>query len=119
MITVLDLMPFYNDILESNRLIFKNSTDLVITPSFELAIHKSIVVIIATLIKVQLTILDLELNYNHEERLLSDLDYNLHFKKLERLLDLLNKSSKVLLDYISRLSSRYYFSWRISKAQNF
>ena len=119
LITVLDLMPFYNDILESNRLIFKNSTDLVITPSFELAIHKSIVVIIATLIKVQLTILDLELNYNHEERLLNDLDYNLHFKKLERLLDLLNKSSKVLLDYISRLSSRYYFSWRISKAQNF
>ena len=119
LITILDLMPFYNDILESNRLIFKNSTDLVITPSFEQAIHKSIVVVIATMIKTKFTILNLELNYNHEERLLNDPSYNLHFKKLGRFLYLLDKSSKVLLDYISRLSSRYYFSWRISKAQNF
>lgn len=119
LITILDLMPFYNEILESNHLVFRNSTDLVITPSFELAIHKSIVVIIATLIKVKLTILDFELNYNHEERMVNDLTYNLHFKKLERFLELLDKSSKVFLDNISRLSSRYYFSWRISKAQYF
>mmetsp|Transcript_8611 Transcript_8611/g.10735 ORF Transcript_8611/g.10735 Transcript_8611/m.10735 type:complete len:922 (-) Transcript_8611:5931-8696(-) len=119
LITILDLMPFYNEILESNHLVFRNSTDLVITPSFELAIHKSIVVLIATLIKVKLTILDFELSYNHEERILNDVSYNLHFKKLERFFKLLDKSSKVFLDSISRLSSRYYFSWRISKAQYF
>lgn len=118
-ITILDLMPFYHEMLETKYLVFKNSTDLVITPSFELAVHKSLVVLIATLIRVKLTLKYYQLSYNHQERLVHDKEYGLQYSSLKRLSELLDLSAKVFRGHISRLSSRYYYSWRISKAHSF
>ncbi|KAK6453712.1 uncharacterized protein RJT20DRAFT_131092 [Scheffersomyces xylosifermentans] len=119
LITILDLMPFYFEFLNRSHLIFKNSTDLTITPGFESVTHKSLIVVLGIFIRVKFAIKKLETGYDHSSRLVKDIKYKIHYECLLRIANLLEKCTGVFRESIARLSHRYYYAWRITKAQNF
>ncbi|KAK6202356.1 uncharacterized protein RJT21DRAFT_134414 [Scheffersomyces amazonensis] len=118
-ITIHDLMPFYFEFLDRSEVIFKNSTDLTITPSFESVTHKSCIVLMSIAVRLRLAIHELESHYEHSSKLAKDIKYKIHFDCLKRVCSLIEKCTNVFRESIARLSHRYYYAWRITKAHNF
>lgn len=114
-----ELTPYYMELLENNPKIFRNLTDMIVTPSFETILHKSLIICSAILIRIRLMLYTLKSNPNHDMSLLKDLRYSDQFSKLTKMDQLLQKSCKIFLDTVGRLSKRYYYAWRIAKAGGF
>lgn len=115
--TITELLPFYPALLDKSPTIFKTSTDLFLTPGFELIIEKSIIINIAILIRVNSVIFKFRKSESHPDRMLES-SYSDHFLRLCRLSELLEKSSKIFIETISRLSNRYSYAKRIGRSQN-
>lgn len=115
--TIHDLMPFYSELLENSHVIFKNSSDLLITPGFESIVHKSIITITAIVVRIRFSILKLELSPTHVAQMSDDEAYKSHFLLLQKLSGLLWKCWDNFNNIMLQLSSRYYYAWRVTKAQ--
>ncbi|KAK6461513.1 hypothetical protein DFJ63DRAFT_323151 [Scheffersomyces coipomensis] len=118
-ITIHDLMPFYFEFLDRSEAIFQNSTDLTITPAFESVTHKSTIVLFSVMTRIRIIIVDLEHHYEHQSKLNKDIKYKIYYELLKRVYSLIEKCVNVFRESIARLSHRYYYAWRITKAQNF
>lgn len=118
-ITIHDLMPFYFEFLEKSHMLFKNSSDIIVTPSFELACHKSMLVLTSIFIRLQLAIINYETKFDHSSRMIKELDYRTHFNKVTKFKSLVDSCLKVFREHLQRLSYRYYYAWRITKAQGY
>lgn len=105
-ILVAQLIPFYDELLASSHVIFKNSTDLILTPAFEQVIHRSAVVIYSLILRLRFSIL------YYEENSFSDENPKL-LDKLKELYSLLQRALCILQNLISKLSTRYYYAWKI------
>lgn len=114
-----DLMPYYFELLENNPKVFRDSTDLIVTPGFELVIQKSNIVNSAILIRIRSWLLSLRWSENHDKLLLSSQEYRDLFMKLTKLDQLLQRCNKVFQEAAARLSKRYYYAWRQVKAGAF
>ncbi|CAI5757435.1 unnamed protein product [Candida verbasci] len=116
------VIPFVDKIM-GNLDKLKPPHDLLITPSLELACHKSIILSLAIYVRLQYSINVLQYKYDHLTRMKSnnpaDTAYKVHFKKLNNCFNLLSKSSDFFLKCLSKLSYRYYYAWRVTKAQKY
>ncbi|KAI5959934.1 uncharacterized protein KGF55_005166 [Candida pseudojiufengensis] len=122
-IIIYDVMPFFVECINHKKNMFKSSIDLIATPSFLTAAHKSVIVLTSFYLRIKFWICNLEKKYNHNTKLRSndeqDNSYKLHFQKLINLENLILKSIDIFRNGIAKLSYRYYYAWRITKAQNF
>ncbi|KAI5949317.1 hypothetical protein KGF54_005552 [Candida jiufengensis] len=122
-IIVYEIMPFFVECITHKKNMFKSAVDLVATPSFLTAAHKSVIVLTAIYLRLKFWVRNCEKTYNHITKLRSqdgnDNNYKLHFQKLLNLVDMTSKSLDIFRDGIGRLSHRYYYAWRVTKAQNF
>ncbi|CUM65945.1 uncharacterized protein PRCAT00003598001 [Priceomyces carsonii] len=118
-VTVCDLMPFHHELVEYGQAIFERGTDLVVIPAFELAVHKSFLIINSLFIRIRFQLTEMELSQSHALKLREDKIYELVFVKLSQVSDLMMECHRVILEFVSRLSHRYYFAWKINKGQSF
>ncbi|CAI5760478.1 unnamed protein product [Candida verbasci] len=118
LVVIYEVMPFFCECISHKKNIFKNSIDLIATPKFCSVAHTSLLVITGLYLRLRHTIEKLSLKFNHTARL-QDSQYRLHFERLTSCCELLNKSRDIFRDGVARLSHRYYYAWRITKAQNF
>lgn len=106
-----DLMPYFAALLQNNPRVFRDLTDLIVTPGFEIILHKLLIVCHAVLIRIRIPLFTL-LRRN-------EMDADDHFSRLTKMDQLLQRCSKVLIEVFARLSKRYYYAWRVLKANNF
>lgn len=118
-----ECLPEYMLLIGNNHTNFDpNSTvpDLILSPSIEFLIHKTNQLNFAILIRINHTIAKLKLNLEaHSRNLLISFDYKLRYARLCKLSKLMEKFCKFSTSCLSRLSGRYYYAWRISKAHNY
>lgn len=118
-IAIHELLPYYGVMLENTSKIFKNSTDITITPVFLIVVHKSLILFEALYMRTRFTIDDLEASPNHTNNINLDVEYQERFKSLRILQGLCSTSIRILFDTVAKLSNRYYYAWRMLKAGNF
>ncbi|CAK9686058.1 unnamed protein product [Candida parapsilosis] len=120
---VYDVMPCFVECIRHKKNAFKNAADLMASPSFITVAHKSLIVLFSFHLRLRYWIHDLQKRYDHSTRMRSydpaDEIYKGNFQKLVRLADLVDKCMSHFRDGVARLSQRYYYAWRVTKAQNF
>ncbi|EGW29865.1 uncharacterized protein SPAPADRAFT_63486 [Spathaspora passalidarum NRRL Y-27907] len=119
-VVILDLMPFFWEcVSDIHRMVSRDSTDLVIIPAYETVAHKSLLVITAVYLRVRHKVLTLQSRYNHSPLMKGNDKYRVHYQRLVNISELLLKCRDVFREGVSKLAHRYYYAWRITKAQNF
>ncbi|KAL6450414.1 MRR1 Multidrug resistance regulator 1 [Candida maltosa Xu316] len=120
---IYEIMPFFSQCVGEKPDIFNANTDFIAIPGYESVAHKSLIVIGAVYLRVRHRIRTLKIRYDHITRMTSgrpeDANYKQHFEVLNRCAELLIECREVFRYELARLSHRYYYAWRISKAQNF
>lgn len=118
-----ECLPEYLLLISNNHINFDpNSTvpDLILSPSIEFLIHKTNQMNFSILIRVNHAIAKLKQNLEaHSRNLLISFDYKLRYARLCKLSKLMEKFCKFSTSCLSRLSGRYYYAWRISKAHSY
>lgn len=112
-IIIQDIMPFCYDLSLYGHAFFSMFTDMVVVPGFQGIIHKSATIIIAVMTRIKFIILRSLKAFDHSMKMRSDASYTSNFSKLSLLYKLLEESVQILLDQITRLKHKYYYSWRI------
>lgn len=108
-----DIMPFCYDLSLHGHAFFSMFTDMVVVPGFQGIIHKSATIMIAVMTRIKFIILRSLKTFDHGMKMRSDESYASNFSKLSLLYKLLEESVQILLDQITRLKHKYYYSWRI------
>lgn len=96
---------------------FQNSSHIVFVPAFENVIHRSIVFLQAFLVRTRFSVLKCETLTSHKFKLANDAKYVTTYRLLTSTFDKVNESLRVIFECINKLSSRYCYSWRCTKAQ--
>lgn len=118
-ILIPNLLPFYSDLVENSSFIFKSSTDLFVTPSFELVLHKTCIAIQSLYMRCRFSLKDFESSPDHIHLMKTDTAYSGHINAIETLTKNLLICTSALMEITSVLSKRYYYSWRMLKACTF
>lgn len=108
------IMPHYFLLLGSDIY-----CDFIINPSVEMAIHKANQVHLAAIIRINCIIVSMQRHSEHEVNLNTNKEYETYFNKLCKLVDTLRKCAEVCIAASSKICTRYYYAWRITKAQKF
>lgn len=119
LITVEELMPFYFELHSNNEMLFQNASDLILIPEFQSTCHKSIIFLSAFYIRAKFRLTNLEADENHLTRLQSDGEYKANLHEIAQHLSLIRQCTSILRIFVTRLSHKYYYAWRVSKAQRF
>lgn len=94
--------------------------DLILSPSIEMLIHKNNQMNFSILVRINHTIASMKKDLEvHSRNLLTSFEYKLRFARLSKLSKMIEKFCKFGTSCLSRLSNRYYYAWRISKAHNY
>lgn len=110
-----DLMPHYFELMGNSAVI----CDMFINPKLQHIIHKLNQLNIAVIIRVNLTIYRLKSKPEHESRCLSDSAYYEYYKELCRFSSCLTRSAEVSIAAVSKLSSRYFYAWKLTKSHSY
>lgn len=117
-----EFLTEYLLLIENNHANFdpKSTTpDLILSPSIESLLHKTNQMNFSILVRINYAISSLKQNLEvHSRNLLISFDYKLRYARLCKLSKLLEKFCKFGTSCLSRLSGRYYYAWRVSKAHN-
>lgn len=121
---IYDVMPYFSKSVNEEVSIFKANVDFIAVPSYELIAHKSLIVLQAVYLRIKHRIRMLKIRYDHTTRMnnpnnTEDEAYKIYFEKLLKCTDLLEECHEVFRRKLTRLSQRYYYAWRICKAQKF
>nr|QLG19147.1 transcription factor MRR1 [Candida parapsilosis] len=114
-IAAIDLMPHYFELMGNSAVI----CDMFINPKLQHIIHKLNQLNIAVIIRVNLTIYRLKSQPDHESRCLSDNAYYEYYKELCKLSSCLTRSAEVSIAAVSKLSSRYFYAWKLTKSHSY
>ncbi|KAI5958762.1 hypothetical protein CANMA_004179 [Candida margitis] len=118
-----EVMPCFIECIRHKKNVFKNSADMIASPSFITVAHKSLIMLFSFYLRLKYWIHDLQKRYDHNTRMKSydtaDYAYKTNFQKLVHLAELMDKCIGHFRDGVARLSQRYYYAWRVTKAQNF
>ncbi|PSK41155.1 hypothetical protein C7M61_000828 [Candidozyma pseudohaemuli] len=117
-VAVYNMMPFYENYVEKSSSYFEGTTDLAITPGFQSLVHKCLIVILSIMARARFSVLFFESLPTHNSSLMTDPDYKLRYELIQTTYNLAFKCLRVITDTLTKLSSRYYYSWRCVKAQN-
>lgn len=95
-------------------------SDLILNPFIESMLHKISQFSFAMLTRLNSTIYLMRSNpVAHEAGMRSGFTYRLKYAKLVQLSQLLERICEVVIMSMSRLSQRYYYAWRITKAHSY
>lgn len=118
-----EFLTEYLLLIGNNRANFdpKSTTpDLILSPSVEALIHKTNQMNFSILVRINHRISTMKLDLVvHNRNLLISFDYKLGYARLCKLSKLMEKFCKFGTSCLSRLSNRYYYAWRISKAHTY
>lgn len=115
-----EMVPGYFELIANNHINFGETSDMILNPSVQMTIQRSNQMIVAVMCRVNLTIHRMKSSDTHDEYLeWNTHNYRVRFAKLCKLAKQLQKIIEYSTALLSRLSNRYYFAWKISKAHNF
>lgn len=110
--------PYFAELFSRNHINFGEGSDLIMNPSFIQSIHRVSQMNISFLTKVNSTVHFLKKSPEHEANL-KGFGYQDRFRKYCQLSLSITKNIKFVLSILSKLSNRYYYAWRITKAHRF
>ena len=114
-----EFVPSFFPLITNNYINFGETADLILNPTIESMIHKTTQMNFAILVRLNSTIYRMKHNANHGLNLRDNFGYKLKFAKLCKLSKILEKIIKFCIAAMSRLSQRYYYAWRVTKAHTF
>lgn len=115
-VSIYNTMPFYEDFVDKSHIWFQNSTDLAVTPSFQALVHKCMIVIQAIMARARFSQLKCETLPTHLSDMSSNTEYKTRYDLLVETFNLCDRCLLCFVESLSKLSSRYYYSWRCVKA---
>lgn len=115
LISTSEIMPRYFDLLGNSEII----CDFIINPTLEMIIHKSNQVNLACIVKTNFVIYKMTRDNSHNEKMIVDPNYRLKFRTLCKLSNCFTRCAEFSIEAISKISNRYYYAWRITKAQTY
>lgn len=121
---IYDVMPYFSECVNEDASIFKANADFIAVPGYESVAHKSLIVLGAVYLRIKHRIRSLKVRYDHNQRVnnpvnAEDESYKMYFEKLLKCAELIEECRNVFRTKLGRLSQRYYYAWRICKAQDF
>lgn len=121
--TIFETMPYFTEYVTNTNDVFNSGSDIIAIPGYESVAHKSLIVIAAIYLRLMYRIRMFKIRYDHNTRMNSDAiedeEYKAHFNKLIKCSDLLIECREIFRCGLAKLSNRYYYAWRVTKAQNF
>lgn len=113
LITTSDIMPHYSALLGKSEVI----SDMIINPTLEVAVHKSNMVYLSAMLRVNFVIFHLRQSGEHSRLCKEDKQYMSYFQLLCQVSSCLTRAAEYTISAISKISNRYYYAWRIVKGQ--
>ncbi|CAH6719160.1 multidrug resistance regulator 1 [[Candida] jaroonii] len=114
----LNTTPYFIELFSRNHINFGEGSDLILNPSFIQSIHRVSQINISCLVKINATVHYYKKSPEHEANLKNDI-YQEKFRKYCQLSLSITKNVKFVISVLSKLSNRYYYAWRITKAHRF
>lgn len=114
-ISVVEIIPYILKVSDSHTKAFTEFDILYIMPSLLILSHKFIFTVSFVLIRVKYFEFKLKLASEYESNILEN---DSRYKMTQHLIYLLQACVKWILDFLKRLSKRYYKAWRLYKVQN-
>ncbi|CAI5760032.1 unnamed protein product [Candida verbasci] len=109
-----------HQLISDNIINFGGSiADLILNPTIQNMIHRISQINFAILIRINSSIYKMRNSHLHDYNLSNDDEYRLKFAKLSKISQLFIKIIEICINAMSRLSRRYYYAWRVSKAHTF
>ncbi|ODV78812.1 uncharacterized protein CANTADRAFT_53839 [Suhomyces tanzawaensis NRRL Y-17324] len=118
-IACVELIPSFCPLVLNNSTNFGEAADMILNPIIESTIHRVSQLTMAILVRINALIFRLKHDSNHQENLRNDFQYKLRFAKLCKYSKVQEKLMKFCMVAMSRLSQRYYYAWRVTKANTF
>ena len=106
-------------LINDNHVNFGEVADLILNPTVESMIHKVSQINFALIVRLNSSFFSMRNNPKHAEKMDSDAGYRKKFAKISQAALRLRKVSDFLLMAMSKLSRRYYYAWRVTKALSF
>lgn len=117
-ISVLGLIPYYNELIGNNHVNFGEAADLILNPSLIATMHKTSLYVISVMLRVNGVIHQFKKSSTHSIDL-EDTTYRVNFHRYCKLSKSMLLCLKYIIASVSRLSNRYYYAWRVSKSHNY
>ncbi|KAK6456867.1 fungal-specific transcription factor [Scheffersomyces xylosifermentans] len=114
-----EFVPSFFPLIANNHINFGETADLILNPTVETMIHKTTQISLAILVRLNCTIYHTKQHEDHSLNLRNNYVYKLKFAKLCKLSKILEKITQFSIAAMSRLSQRYYYAWRVTKAHSF
>lgn len=114
---MMEIISGYLPYMEETEIIFGVASDLILNPIFEYSIHKVNKTNIMLILRINVTIYNMESQQEHEVNLKLDQEYRRRFSSLCKLSVALRKCTERGLLTLSKLSNRYYYAWKVCKVQ--
>lgn len=113
LILIADIMPHYLSLLDNSEVV----SDMIINPTVETMVHKSIQVYLSGILRVNLAIYEMRESKDHQRLCETDAAYMSHFQRLCQASSCLTRAAEYTISAINKISGRYYYAWRITKSQ--
>ncbi|KAK6462622.1 hypothetical protein DFJ63DRAFT_319444 [Scheffersomyces coipomensis] len=114
-----EFIPNYFNLILDNDTNFGEAADLILNPSIETMIHKTSQMNFAILVRINSTIHRMKNDPDHVVNLRNNFVYKFRYSKLCKISKILEFITKYCIAALSRLSQRYYYAWRVTKAHSF
>ncbi|EMG46044.1 Heme-responsive zinc finger transcription factor, putative [Candida maltosa Xu316] len=114
-IAAMDVMPHYFELLGNSEVL----CDMFINPKLIQIIHKLNQLNLAMIIRVNFSIYYLKSQENHALNCSNDEKYYSYYKELCKFSSCLTRCAEVGVSAVSKLSNRYYYAWKVTKANNY
>nr|QEO75699.1 MRR1 [Candida tropicalis] len=114
-IAATDIMPHYFELLGNSEVV----CDMVINPKLIQIIHKLIQVNLALILRVNFSIYYFKNQEDHGFKCSNDEKYYSYYKELCKFSSGLTRCAEVGVAAVSKLSTRYYYAWKVTKANNY
>lgn len=115
--TVTKMSSFYNSFVENSYSFFEKTSDIPIVPTFQALVHKCMIFLQSILIRSRFSILQCETSSSHAMLLANNPHYKKRYELLRETWNLTENCLQVFVSHTTKMGSRFYYSWRCSKAQ--
>lgn len=114
---MMEIISGYLPHMKDNEINFGVASDLILNPIFEYTIHKVNKTNIMLIVRINVTIYNMESQQGHEVNFKSNQDYRSRFSSLYKLSVALRKCTERGLLTLAKFSNRYYYAWKVCKVQ--
>lgn len=115
----LEFLPELFKLIFHSSEYFGESAEMILNPVVESLTHKTNQMSLVLMLKINCEIYTLRKNGAHRFNLANEPDYKLKFVRLLKVSKILEILTRYGVSAMSRLSNRYYYAWKITKAHTF